>query len=52
MAKDPGSLACIFGGLELFDHEFERTRNIRVGGINEVEVIGLVPEITVHGNDT
>jgi hypothetical protein len=51
MTDDPDSLACIFGGLQLVDQETETPRDVRVGGVDEVEVVGLVPEVGVERDD-
>lgn len=41
MCEEPDPFAGIFSGLKLFDHEFESTTNVRVGGVDEVQEIGL-----------
>lgn len=41
MCEEPDPFAGIFSGLKLFDHEFESTTNVWVGGVDEVQEIGL-----------
>lgn len=45
MAHDPDPLTRVFGLLQLVNHPGEDTRVVGVSGVDQVEVIGLVPEV-------
>lgn len=51
VTHDPDTLACILGALQLLDQELEASRHIWVSGVDEVEVVRLVPEICVDSDD-
>lgn len=52
VTNDPHRLPSIFRCLQLVDHPLELSRDIWVASVDEVEVVGLVPEIGVESYDT
>lgn len=51
VADDPNALVGVLRGLEFVDEEGECTRGVRAGGIDEIEVVPTVPEVSIQGDD-
>lgn len=51
VADDPDAFARVFGFLEFADHPREGARGVRIGRVDEVEVVRFVPEVRVEGDD-
>ena len=47
VAEDPDAFVGVFGGLEFRDQEGEHAAVVGVGGVDEVEEVGLVDEVCV-----
>jgi hypothetical protein len=45
VTNDLDSLAAVFGLLKFIDQELERSRVVRVLGVDEIQEVGRIPEI-------
>lgn len=52
MAEDPDAFVVAFSSGEFAGQEAKVAAVLRVGGVDEVEVVGAVPELGVEGDNT
>ena len=50
VAEDPDAFVIFFGGLEFGGEEVHGAAVVGVGGVDEIEIVGPVPEIGVQGD--
>lgn len=51
MSNNPDAFSSIFSSLEFANDEFKGPRNVRVGRIDKIQEVALVPKVAVKCND-